>query len=91
MLPLMPNSAYLRSRNFVSQEWNAMFAPNASDPAQNVEGGWKGVLYANLALIDPNASWNFFSQSNFSYSWLDGGASRTWYLAYAAGLGGGPA
>ncbi|KAJ9245103.1 CAZyme family GH81 [Paecilomyces variotii] len=91
MLPLMPNSAYLRSRNFVSQEWNAMFAPNASDPAQNVEGGWKGVLYANLALINPNASWNFFSQSNFSYSWLDGGASRTWYLAYAAGLGGGPA
>ncbi|KAJ9299057.1 CAZyme family GH81 [Paecilomyces variotii] len=91
MLPLMPNSAYLRNRNFVSQEWNAMFAPNASDPAQNVEGGWKGVLYANLAIIDPNASWNFFSQSNFSYSWLDGGASRTWYLAYAAGLGGGPA
>ncbi|GAD92761.1 endo-1,3-beta-glucanase Engl1 [Paecilomyces variotii No. 5] len=91
MLPLMPNSAYLRNKNFVSQEWNAMFASNASDPAQNVEGGWKGVLYANLALIDPNASWNFFSQSNFSYSWIDGGASRTWYLAYAAGLGGGPA
>ncbi|KAL1881705.1 endo-1,3-beta glucanase, partial [Paecilomyces lecythidis] len=91
MLPLMPNSAYLRNKNFVSQEWNAMFASNASDPAQNVEGGWKGVLYANLALIDPNSSWNFFSQSNFSYSWLDGGASRTWYLAYAAGLGGGPA
>lgn len=91
MLPLMPNSAYTRSQKFVTEEWNAIFASNASDPAQNVEGGWKGVLYANLALIDPNSSWSFFNQSNFNYSWIDGGASRTWYLAYAAGLGGGPA
>ncbi|OJJ75131.1 hypothetical protein ASPBRDRAFT_53082 [Aspergillus brasiliensis CBS 101740] len=85
MLPLLPSSPYVRSQNFVREEWNALFSANAADPASNVTGGWKGVLYANLALIDPASSWNFFAQSNFDYSWIDGGASRTWYLAFAAG------
>lgn len=85
MLPLLPSSAYVRNQNFVQQEWDVMFASQAAAPAQNVVGGWKGVLYANLALIDPEASWEFFAQGNFDYSWIDGGASRTWYLAYAAG------
>ncbi|KAJ5820525.1 CAZyme family GH81 [Penicillium riverlandense] len=90
MLPLIPSSAYTRQNQFVTEEWNAMFASGAASPAENVDGGWKGILYANLAIINPTASWEFFAQSNFSYSWLDGGASRTWYLAYAAGLGGVP-
>ncbi|KAJ5678778.1 hypothetical protein N7462_007022 [Penicillium macrosclerotiorum] len=90
MLPLLPNSAYTRQPQFVAEEWNAMFSANASTPAHEVDGGWKGVLFANLALIDPQASWDFFAQHKFDYSWIDGGASRTWYLAYAAGLGGGP-
>lgn len=88
MLPLMPHTPYARRKEFVRQEWEAMFAQNASTPASAVEGGWKGVLYANLALIDPKASWEFFTQPNFNYTWIDGGASRTWYLAFAAGLGG---
>ncbi|KAJ5543435.1 hypothetical protein N7535_005859 [Penicillium sp. DV-2018c] len=90
MLPLMPHSPFTRRQEFVRQEWQAMFAENASTPASKVDGGWKGVLYANLALIDPKSSWEFFAQPNFNYSWIDGGATRTWYLAFAAGLGGGP-
>lgn len=90
MLPLLPHSSYTRQKTFVTEEWMAMFAPNASDPADKVSGGWKGILYANLALIDPQASWDFFAHPRFDYSWIDGGASRTWYLAFAAGLGGGP-
>ena len=85
MLPILPCSAFTRSKQFEKEEWDAMFASNGPDPAENVVGGWKGVLYANLALVDPAASWNFFTQPNFDYSWIDGGASRTWYLAYAAG------
>ncbi|KAJ5920307.1 hypothetical protein N7516_011165 [Penicillium verrucosum] len=90
MLPLMPHSPFTRRKEFVHQEWQAMFAENASTPASKVEGGWRGVLYANLALIDPKASWEFFTQPNFDYSWIDGGATRTWYLAFVAGLGGAP-
>lgn len=85
MLPLLPNSGYTRQPQFVAEEWQAMFAANASTPAASVDGGWKGVLYANLAIVDPQASWDFFAQAQFNYSWIDGGASRTWYLAYAAG------
>ncbi|KAL3463427.1 glycosyl hydrolase family 81-domain-containing protein [Aspergillus heterothallicus] len=88
MLPLLPSSAYVRSQNFVREEWDAIFASDAVAPAEQVTGGWKGVLYSNLALIDPAASWQFFAQDNFDYGWIDGGASRTWYLAFAAGLGG---
>ncbi|CAG8165905.1 unnamed protein product [Penicillium nalgiovense] len=85
MLPLMPHSPFTRRKEFVRQEWEAMFAENASTPASKVEGGWRGVLYANLALIDPKAAWEFFAQPNFDYNWIDGGASRTWYLAFVAG------
>lgn len=86
MLPLLPSSAYTRNATFVQQEWDAMFSANGCTPASTVSsGGWKGILYANQAIIDPNASFDFFNQPNFDVSWIDGGATRTWYLAYAAG------
>lgn len=85
MLPLLPNSAYTRSAKFVKEEWDAMFASGAAAPAEKVTGGWKGVLYANLAIIDPEASWKYFAQPSLDLSSIDGGASRIWYLAYAAG------
>ena len=56
--------------------------------ADQVQGGWRGILYANLALVDPKTAYRFFAQEHFDYSWLDGGASRTWYLAFCAALGG---
>lgn len=86
MLPINPSSAYTRSQEFVSQEWARYFS---NGYLETVEGGWKGVLMANLALIDPERSFEFFSDSDFDWSWLDDGSSRTWYLAYAAGMGGG--
>lgn len=87
MLPLLPSSAYTRNETFVKQEWDALFSDDSSTPASTVSsGGWKGVLYANLAIIDPDKSYEFFNQPNFDMSWIDGGATRTWYLAYAAGM-----
>lgn len=85
MLPLNPSSAYTRTATFVKEEWDTYFSNGRAD---EVVGGWKGVLYANLAIVDPVSSYNFFADPNFDYGCLDGGASRTWYLAYAAGLGG---
>ena len=82
MLPVLPCSALTRTRQFVAQEWDVYFSDGRAD---QVAGGWRGVLYANLALVDPVAAWRFFSQSGFDASWLDGGASRTWYMALAAG------
>jgi endo-1,3(4)-beta-glucanase len=83
MLPLLPSSTLTRTQEFVSEEWNTYFDNGRAD---TVAGGWRGILYANLAIINPVASWQFFNQSGFDASWLDGGASRTWYLALAAGM-----
>ena len=83
MLPLLPSSTLTRPQDFVTQEWDTYFSNGRAD---DIVGGWKGILYANLALIDPETSYQFFSQENFSATWLDGGASQTWYLAMAAGM-----
>ena len=88
MIPALPFSTLTRTKKFVQEEWELYFADGAIEPAQNVQGGWKGILFGNLAIINPQAAWNFFSQDNFDPSWIDGGASLTWYLAYTAGLGG---
>ena len=86
MLPLLPYSSLTRSPRFVTEEWNTFFNTTSVVPAQNVQGGWKGILYANLALVDPRAAWRFFSQrEGFDPGWIDGGASRTWYLCWCAG------
>lgn len=82
MLPLLPCSTLSRSKRFVHEEWEVYFSNGRVDDA---EGGWKGVLYANLAIVDAKKSWDFFSQKDWNNTWIDGGASRTWYLAMAAG------
>ncbi|TKA77517.1 hypothetical protein B0A49_03340 [Cryomyces minteri] len=86
MLPLLPFSTFTRSKQFVQEEWDTYFSGGRADAIQDKH--WLGVLYANLAIIDPVASYNFFATQNFDKTVLDGGASRTWYLAWAAALGG---
>ena len=88
MLPINPSSAYIRNQNFVTEEWNAYFCDGCVDPVDNVTGGWRGILYSNLALIDPVKTWDWLTGSEFDAQYLDDGASLTWYLALAAGLGG---
>ncbi|CBX94313.1 hypothetical protein LEMA_P122920.1 [Plenodomus lingam JN3] len=82
MIPLNPSSAYTRSKQFVQEEWDTYFSNGRVD---QVVGGWKAILYANLALIDPEKSYKFFADPEFNTQ-LDGGASRTWYLAYSAAM-----
>jgi endo-1,3(4)-beta-glucanase len=86
MLPISPISAYMRSPTFVSQEWAQYFSNGRA--AQESDRAWQNILFANLAIIDPLASLNHFMSPKFDYGSLDSGASRTWYLAYAAALNG---
>lgn len=85
MLPLLPSTPLVRTPQFVAEEWNAFFSNGRAD---QVVGGWKGILYGNYATINPAAAYAFFSRPDFDPSWLDGGASLTWYLAYSAALAG---
>jgi endo-1,3(4)-beta-glucanase len=83
MIPINPSSPFTRPKKFVQEEWDAYFSDGRAD---QVVGGWRGILYSNLALIDPAKAYEFFAAPNFDMSLLDGGASRTWYLAYTAAL-----
>lgn len=87
MLPLLPMSTLIRSQEFVRQEWAAYDLYNY---APTVLSGWRGVLMANLAIVDPRTSYQFFSNATgeLQYGMLDGGASQTWYLAWSAALAG---
>ena len=85
MIPVHVPSALIRTPNFVREEFNTYMSNGRINEA---EGGWRGILYANLALIDPRASYDFFANPGFDMGLLDGGASKTWSLAYAAALGG---
>lgn len=88
MIPHNPSTSYTRSPKFVQEEWLAYFSASSPYSAAQIEGGWRGILYANLAVIDPKVSWEFFAQDGFDPSWLDGGQTRTWALICAAFLGG---
>lgn len=85
MLPLSPALSFTRQPSFILEEWNAYFNNTSRWPAANITGGWRGILYGNLACIDPKAAYRLFSQQHFEGAWLDGGASRTWYLAFSGG------
>jgi endo-1,3(4)-beta-glucanase len=89
MLPLMPMSTLIRTPDFVQQEWDAY---GFGSYASTLQSGWRGILMANLAIIDPVTSYNFFSNASgdFNFGLLDSGASQTWYLAWSAALGGSP-
>ncbi|KAL8942952.1 MAG: hypothetical protein Q9216_001367 [Gyalolechia sp. 2 TL-2023] len=85
MIPINPSSGYVRNQNFIKEEWATYFDDGRVD---QTDGGWRGILYSNLALIDPKAAYDWFSGPNFDPQYLDGGATLTWYLALSAGLGG---
>lgn len=84
MIPINPSSPLIRTKKFVREEWDMYFS---NGRANNVQADWRALLYGNFGIIDPQGAWSFFAQDNFDYGWLDGGASRTWYLALMAGFG----
>ncbi|SPO04938.1 related to glucan 1,3-beta-glucosidase [Cephalotrichum gorgonifer] len=85
MLPLLAPSAVARTRQFVLEEWKTYFSEGRVD---RINSAWKSVIYGNYASASPREAWEFFNNRAFDPAWLDGGVSLTWYLAYAAAMGG---
>ena len=82
MRPITPVSSYMRGPSFVREEWDRKLAPVVKD----ITDGWKGVLMLNYALLDPKTAWSWFSRDNWDNAQIDNGMSRTWSLAYIAGI-----
>lgn len=83
MIPISPVSSFIRRPDFVKQEWDQ----RPKGLVGNLNDGWRGILMLNVALFDPDTAWKFFSDSGFNENHLDGGQSKTWSLAYCAGVG----
>lgn len=84
MLPITPVSSYFRSGTFVKEEWDQKLA----SIVDKIPDAWRGVLMLNAALFDPQYAWKWFASKDFDERLLDNGMSRTWSLAYIAGIGG---
>lgn len=82
MIPILPPTPFVRRPKFVMEEWKAYFSDGRID---KIDNAWRSIIYANYATVDPKAAFQFFSSKSFQPQWLDGGASLTWFLAYAAG------
>lgn len=82
MIPILPPTNFVRVKEFVQEEWDTYFSNGRVDKIDNF---WKGIIYANYATVNPKKAWEFFSSQTFNPMWIDGGASLTWFLAYAAG------
>lgn len=94
MIPTMPFSAYIRTGSFIQQEWDTYFGnytsntttPSTTPYVETLDNGWRGILVADYCIANASYGYEFFRQENFQEEWLDGGASRTWYLAWCAAL-----
>lgn len=82
MIPITGASGLIRSKDFVKQEWDAKL----STLVEGMTSGWAGILRSNQALTDANTAYKWFASDSFQSAYLDGGASRTWYLAFSAAL-----
>ncbi|ODV90383.1 glycoside hydrolase family 81 protein, partial [Tortispora caseinolytica NRRL Y-17796] len=81
MIPITAVSKYVRSKKFVQEEWDAVFR-NRID---QIDSGWKGILYQNLSLVYPDQALRFF-MGNCQAKWIDDGASWTYSLVLAAAM-----
>lgn len=84
MLPITPISSYIRKDTFVKEEWDQKLGRIIDQ----IPDGWKGILMLNLSLFDPKAAWKWFSRDDWEDRLIDNGMSRTWSLAFIAGIGG---
>lgn len=83
MIPITPISSYIRGPNYVKEEWDAKLG----GIVDQIPDGWRGILKLNAGLFDPKYSWDWFSGPDFEDRFIDEGMTRTWSLAYLAGIG----
>lgn len=84
MIPITPMSSYMRGSKYVKEEWDAKLA----GIVDKIPDGWQGILKLNAGLFDPKYSWKWFSRPDWQNNLIDPGMTRSWALAYLAGIGG---
>ncbi|KAJ4360635.1 endo-1,3-beta glucanase [Didymosphaeria variabile] len=91
---LHPSPPPIMFRPILSPKQSAWSSNVKADPLAGgpyVDGGWRGILFSNLALADPKTAYSFFRDGVggvWDERWVDGGATRSWCLVWCASLGG---
>lgn len=84
MIPITPLSSYIRGSRYVKEEWDAKLGAIVDQ----IPDGWRGILKLNAGLFDPKYAWKWFSRQDWQDNLIDPGMTRSWALAYLAGIGG---
>ncbi|KAF9975688.1 hypothetical protein BGZ73_000591 [Actinomortierella ambigua] len=80
MIPATPALPMVRTKTFVTQEWNRQLAPVVG----SIQDGWRSILMMNRGIIDKNDAWGYFAAPGNVP--LDDGMTRTWALFYVASM-----
>ncbi|KAL6703656.1 endo-1,3-beta glucanase [Coniothyrium glycines] len=92
--PVTPATAYIRPRPFTKEDCERYLthslnhSHSRASPAESLVDvdARRSLLYAHLALVDARASWAFFRDGEHGFwdeRWVEGGASRAWFLVWA--------
>ncbi|CCI40275.1 unnamed protein product [Albugo candida] len=82
MIPITPITDYVRTTNFIREEWNSILSKLPIVTTPELTNPWLSLLYANYARVDKVTALKVLQNVA-----LDDGLSRSWAIYMAAGQG----
>jgi len=79
MIPISPVTEYVRTQEFVSEEWDQVVSKIPDVLNDNLRNPWLSLLYANYATVNKTAALVKLESAK-----MDDGLSRSWALYMAA-------
>ncbi|GMF20797.1 unnamed protein product [Phytophthora lilii] len=79
MIPISPVTEYVRTHEFVSEEWDQIISKIPDIVADNLHNPWLSLLYANFATVNKTVALSKLDRAK-----MDDGLSRSWALYMAA-------
>ncbi|KAH9150898.1 hypothetical protein LEN26_003977, partial [Aphanomyces euteiches] len=79
MIPVSPATEFVRTTQFVKEEWDEVLASTFIVAENDVANPWLSLLYTNYAAIDPQTA-----MDKLKTVALDDGLTRSWALYMAA-------
>ncbi|KAI9921547.1 hypothetical protein PsorP6_002538 [Peronosclerospora sorghi] len=79
MIPVSAVTEFVRTRQFVKEEWEQVLGKEAIVTRQDTSNSWLSLLYTNYAMVDKQRAMDVLQRAK-----MDDGLSRSWALYMAA-------
>ncbi|TYZ65885.1 hypothetical protein PybrP1_008933, partial [[Pythium] brassicae (nom. inval.)] len=79
MIPISPVTEFVRSRQFVDEEWSTVLSREPIIVNNDLANAWSSLLYANYATVNKDVA-----MSKLQTATMDDGLTRSWALYMAA-------